>query len=55
MAIRSRYSVSSLYHYITPLVALFESSVNVLVMVLAVFMPYIRFVMETDDFLTAIM
>jgi hypothetical protein len=37
----------------TPVVALFESSINFLMTVLAVFLPYIRFVTETDDFLTA--
>jgi hypothetical protein len=37
---------------LTPVVALFESSINVLMMVLAVFLPYIRFIAETDDFLS---
>ena len=34
-------------------VGLFESSVNVLMTVLVLFMPYIRFLSETDDILTA--
>jgi hypothetical protein len=38
---------------LTPVVALFESSINFLMTVLAVFLPYIRFVTQTDDFLTA--
>jgi hypothetical protein len=37
----------------TPVVALFESSINFLMTVLAVFMPYIQFITKTDDFLTA--
>lgn len=37
----------------TPIVALFESSINFLMTVLAVFMPYIRFITETDDLLAA--
>jgi hypothetical protein len=37
----------------TPVVALFESSINFLMTVLAVFMPYIHFITKTDDFLTA--
>lgn len=39
--------------WLTPVVALFESSANFLMTVLAVFLPYIRFATETDDFLTA--
>jgi hypothetical protein len=39
--------------WLTPLVALLESSVNFLMTVLAVFMPYIRFITETEDVLTA--
>ena len=39
--------------WLTPVVALLESSINFLMTVLAVFLPYIRFVTETDDFLTA--
>jgi len=39
--------------WLTPVVALLESSINFLMTVLAVFMPYIRFVTQTDDFLTA--
>ncbi len=38
---------------LTPVVALFESSINFLMTVLAIFLPYIRFITETDDFLTA--
>ena len=38
---------------LTPVVALFESSINFLMTVLAVFLPYIRFITETDDVLTA--
>jgi hypothetical protein len=38
---------------LTPVVALFESSINFLMTVLAVFMPYIRFITQTDDVLTA--
>jgi len=38
---------------LTPVVALFESSINVLMTVLPVFLPYVRFITETDDFLTA--
>lgn len=38
---------------LTPVVALFESSINFLMTVLAVFMPYIQFITKTDDFLTA--
>ena len=34
-------------------VGLFESSVNVLMTVLVLYMPYIRFISETDDILTA--
>ena len=37
---------------LTPAVALFESSINFLVTVMAVFMPYINFITKTDDFLT---
>ena len=39
--------------WLAPVVALLESSINFLLTVLAVFLPYIRFVTETDDFLTA--
>jgi hypothetical protein len=39
--------------WLTPVVALFESSINFLMTVLAVFLPYIRFITETDDVLTA--
>jgi hypothetical protein len=100
MGIRGRYSIPSLYYYVTPLfilldygwgisirvtvldsmpfyknlyyglcalcgvgmyalprfapvIALFESSINFLMTVLAVFWPYYRFITETDDFLTA--
>ena len=35
----------------TPLVALFESSINILMVVLAVFMPYIQTVMQSDNIL----
>jgi len=35
----------------TPAVALFESSINFLITVLAVFMPYINFITKTDDYL----
>ena len=38
---------------LTPAVALFESSINFLITVLAVFMPYINFISKTDDYLTA--
>jgi len=38
---------------LTPVVALFESSINFLMTILAVFMPYIQFITKTDDFLTA--
>jgi hypothetical protein len=38
---------------LTPAVALFESSINFLITVLAVFMPYINFITKTDDYLTA--
>jgi len=34
-------------------VGLFESSINVLMTVLVLYMPYIRFISETDDILTA--
>ncbi len=39
--------------WLTPLVALLESSVNFLMTVLAVFLPYLRFITETEDVLTA--
>ena len=39
--------------WLTPLVALLESSVNFLMTVLAVFLPYFRFITETEDVLTA--
>ena len=39
--------------WLTPLVALLESSVNFLMTVLAVFLPYFRFITETQDILTA--
>lgn len=39
--------------WLTPVVALLESSVNFLMTVLAVFLPYFRFVTETEDVLTA--
>ncbi|MBN2593020.1 MAG: hypothetical protein JXA81_05885 [Sedimentisphaerales bacterium] len=38
---------------LTPAVALFESSINFLITVLAVFMPYINFISKTDDYLMA--
>jgi len=38
---------------LTPVVALFERSINFLMTVLAVFLPYIRFITQTDDVLTA--
>ena len=38
---------------LTPVVALFESSINFLMTVLAVFLPYLRFITQTDDVLTA--
>jgi hypothetical protein len=38
---------------LTPVVALFDSSINFLITVMAVFMPYINFITKTDDFLTA--
>ncbi len=39
--------------WLTPVVALFESSINFLMTALAVFLPYMRFVTQTDDVLTA--
>jgi len=39
--------------WLTPVVALLESSINFLMTVLAVFMPYFRFITETEDVLTA--
>jgi hypothetical protein len=38
---------------LTPAIALFECSFIFLITVLAVFMPYIHFITQTDDFLTA--
>ena len=35
----------------TPIVALFESSINILLIVLAVFLPYIQVVMQSDNIL----
>lgn len=39
--------------WLAPVVALLESSVNILMMVLAVFLPYLRFITETEDVLNA--
>ncbi len=39
--------------WLTPLVALLESSVNFLMTVLSVFLPYLRFITETEDVLSA--
>ena len=39
--------------WLAPVVALLESCVNILLTVLAVFLPYFHFVTETEDFLTA--
>ena len=38
---------------LTPVVALFESSVSFLMIVLTIYLPYIRFVTQTDDILSA--
>jgi hypothetical protein len=40
---------------LTPVVALFESSINFLITVIAVFMPYINFITKTDYFMTAVL
>jgi len=38
---------------LTPVVALFESSINFLMTVLSIYLPYIRFVTQMDDILDA--
>ena len=37
----------------TPIVALFESSINILLIVLAVFLPYVQTVMQPDNILNS--
>ncbi len=38
---------------LTPVVVLFESSINVLMIVLTIYLPYISFITQTDDVLNA--
>ncbi len=38
---------------LTPVVVLFESSINFLMIVLTIYLPYIRFITQTDDVLNA--
>lgn len=37
----------------TPIVALFESTINILLIILAVFLPYIQVVMQSDNILNS--
>lgn len=38
---------------LTPVVVLFESSINFIMIILTIYLPYIRFITQTDDILNA--